>query len=146
MKKTHKQSEAFSVFKSQVNDKNIYTIVSLLGFESIDIDFGGMDSEKIPVWFKLIAKYYPDRNKVFSLLDLFEIQYPSWARTFKLPFDYGEVELDIIFNSLSRMGMTNGQYFSGNMGFYYRYVNMYHGDLKTLFEKQSGVCIPWNLF
>jgi|GEM_PF-4649807 len=145
LKKTHKQSESFSVFKSQINDKNIENVVSFLNLNEVKIDFNGMDSERIPSWFKLIAKYYPDRDKIFSLLDLFEIKYPDWAKSFKMPFDYGEKELDLIFLKLGRMYVCNGCIFDGNMGFFYTNYSRYK-DINILFDKESSVGIPWNLF
>jgi hypothetical protein len=145
LKKTHKQGEAFSVFKSQINDKNIENVCSFLNLEKINIDFSGMHSDQIPAWFRLVAKHYPDRDKVFSLLDLFEINYPDWAKTFKMPFDYGEEELDLIFSKIGRMYVCNSCIFSDNMGFFYTYYSR-HKNLNTLFERESSVEIPWNLF
>ena len=145
LKKTHKQSEEFCVFKSQINDKNIENVVSFLNLKSIVVDFNGMDSERIPSWFKLITKYYPDRDKVFSLMDLFEIKYPDWAKSFKMPFDYGEEELDLIFSNIGQMYVCNSCIFDGNMGFFYGYYSR-HKSLAVLFEKESYVEIPWNLF
>lgn len=144
LKKANAQSELLNMFKSQINDKNIESIISFLNLEKVEISFSGMHSEEIPVWFKLVAKYYPDRDKIFSLLDLFEIKYPDWAKSFKMPFDYGEEELDLIFSKLGKMYVCNGCIFSENMGFFYTYFSRYK-NITTLFERESSVGIPWNL-
>lgn len=139
------QSNEFEVFRSMINENNVGVLVGVLNLKTIDIDFSGMNSECIPNWFSLICRYYPDKERVFAIMDLFNIKYPSWAKLFKLPSDYNEEELDLVFERLGKMYVCNGCIFSGNMGFFYREIAPYKGDLKTLLTRSSYSEIPWNL-
>ncbi|WP_165571668.1 hypothetical protein, partial [Cytobacillus praedii] len=69
----------------------------------------------------------------------------TWAKTFKLPIDYGEKELDLIFDRLGKMYVCNNEIFSNNMGFYWQYQSRFKGNLNELFNRESYVEIPWNL-
>ncbi|PLR99543.1 hypothetical protein [Bacillus sp. T33-2] len=139
------QMNEFKTFQDLINQNNIEYIVSHLNLEQQEIDFNGMDADRIPVWFKLLCTYYRDKERLFTLMDMLNIEYPIWAKSFKMPFDYGKEELDLVFNHMGKMYVCNGQIFSGNMGFYYTYQNRYKGELKLLFNRESYVEIPWNL-
>ncbi|MFB5758899.1 hypothetical protein [Paenibacillus medicaginis] len=145
LKKKQGQTEDFLIFQSLINESNITALLSSLKLKQTDISFDGMHDECIPVWFKLVCWYYEDRERLFRLFDLFAIPYPSWARKFKLPFDYNENELDLIFEKLGRMYVCNGCLFSGNMGFFYKEISRHKGDLSDLLTKSSYSEIPWNL-
>ncbi len=139
------QIEMFETLQSKINKENISELIKHLNLESISISFDGMHENEIPQWFKLIVKYYPDKDKIFTLFDLFDIEYPQWAKSYKLPFDYSEDELNMIFSKLYKMYVCNGCIYDHNMGFHYTYISRYKGNLQRLFEEESCVEIPWNL-
>ncbi|KON87429.1 hypothetical protein AF332_11725 [Sporosarcina globispora] len=145
LKRLEDQMNVFKTFQDTISKDNIEELIHHLNMEQQEIDFNGMDSDRIPVWFKLLCTYYHDKEKIFEIMDLFNITYPSWAKTFKMPFDYGKEELNLVFEYLGKMYVCNGQIFSGNMGFFFTYQNRYNGDLEALFRKESYVEIPWNL-
>ncbi|MFE6075670.1 hypothetical protein ACFVQB_14455 [Paenibacillus sp. NPDC057886] len=135
----------FEALKSKINKENISELIKHLDLKSISISFDGMHNDEVPQWFKLIVKYYPDKDKIFALFDLFDIEYPQWAKSYKLPFDYGKDELNMIFSKLHKMYVCNGCIYDHNMGFHYTYISRHKGNLENLFEKESYVEIPWNL-
>ncbi|PIH59084.1 hypothetical protein [Paenibacillus sp. LK1] len=143
--KKPEQMKLFEVLKSKITLDNISVLIAHLNLESSSVDFEGMHKDEIPQWFKLIVKYYPDKDIIFALFDLFDIEYPLWAKSYKLPYDYNESELDMIFSNLYKMYVCNGCIFEHNMGFHFSSVSRYKGNLKNLFEKESYVEIPWNL-
>ncbi|WP_440110120.1 hypothetical protein [Paenibacillus sp. QZ-Y1] len=102
------QIELFETLRSKINKENISELIKYLNLESISISFDGMHNNEIPQWFKLIVKYYPDKDTIFKLLDLFDIEYPQWAKSYKLPFYYDEDELNRIFSKLHKMYVCNG--------------------------------------
>lgn len=105
------------------------------------IRWEGMDVEKIPHWFKLLCEYYEDRETLFQLMDMFEIEYPRWAKVYKMPYDYNEEELALFITHAQLHGLPNGSYFNSNMGFFWRYVKVYEGDSYKLVTKDTD--IPW---
>jgi hypothetical protein len=143
--KVNKQINEFKTFQERVNENNFETLIDGLNLEEVEIGFRGMDSEEIPTWFRLLCTYYKDKERLFTLMDMFNIKYPAWAKTFKIPFDYDERELDLIFNHMGKMYVCNGQIYSGNMGFYFREQRKYNGDIFKLFINECYVEIPWNL-
>lgn len=145
LRQLYKQMDEFNTFKGLINKDNIEEVISRLQLNYIDINFNGMDSERIPVWFKLVCTYYNDKEKLFTLMDMFNIEYPHWAKSFKMPFDYNEEYLDLVFEHLGKMYVCNGEIFNNNMGFFFQYQNKYSGDLNSLFNSESYVEIPWNL-
>lgn len=145
--RTHyKKLENLKVLINSINSDNIESVIGMVNLRSRKISFTGMNSEEIPTWFKLLCTYYDDKERLFSILDVFDIEYPYWAKTFKMPYDYNEDELDLIFDNLGKMYVCNGQIFNGNMGFFWQYQRKFKGNLKELFSKESYVEIPWNLF
>ncbi|PHA03035.1 hypothetical protein COE51_01445 [Bacillus pseudomycoides] len=139
------QINEFESFKGIINSDNFKNFVGNLGLKETGIELYGMGSERIPLWFNLLVTYYDERERIFTLMDMFEIGYPQWAKTFKLPFDYNENELDLVFKYMGKMYVCNGCIFEHNMGFYFEYQNRYSGSLERLFSKESYVEIPWNL-
>lgn len=144
--KLNNQINGFKTFQGLINENNFKTLVEILKLKEVEINFNGMDTEKIPIWFRLLCTYYKDKERLFTLMDMFNINYPAWAKTFKIPFDYGEKELDLIFEYLGKMYVCNGEIYSNNMGFYYNEQQKYQGNIFELFKRESYVEIPWNLF
>jgi hypothetical protein len=144
LRKIKRQLDQFKIFQSLINNDNIQEIITYFNLKSRKIDFNGMDTERIPVWFKLLCTYYDDKETLFTIMDMFNIEYPYWAKQFKMPYDYNEAELDLIFEHLFKMYVCNSEIFSRNMGFFYTYQSKHKGDIKSLF-RESYVEIPWNL-
>ncbi len=146
LKNLHSQIETFEMFKGLVNEDNFGKFLCHFDLEKDSIDFNGMDGENIPNWFKWLLIYYKSKEKLFRLMDLFNIKYPSIAKQIKIPYDYNEKELDIIFKKLHKMYVCNGCIFNGNIGFWNRELRYNQYDFYKLFEKASYVEIPWQLF
>jgi hypothetical protein len=106
-----------------------------------------MDSETIPNWFRWLFHYYEDREKLFVLMDLFNIIYPSWAKEYKMPYDYSEEELEIFINPKYDRHICNGEIFRNNIGFFWKNINCNNGDTyKILINTKSFTdYIPWQL-
>lgn len=148
LKDLQDQIDTFKVFKNLVTNDNFEQIIFYFNLKNTGIDISGMNTEKLPLWFKLLVKHYDDKVKLFSLMDLFNVNYPDFAKQIKLPYDYNEEELDLIFNNLKKMYVCNGQIYDYNIGFWYdEFYN--HGinkfDIKKVFKSSSYVDIPWQL-
>jgi hypothetical protein len=106
-----------------------------------------MDSEEIPSRFKLLFTYYEDKEKLFSIMNLFNFEYPVWAKNYKMPYDYNEEELGLFIDQKYDRYICNGEIFDNNIGFFWRNVNINKGDTyKILTNKQSfSDYIPWQL-
>jgi hypothetical protein len=144
--KLKKQLKEFEVFKGLINKDNFGEFISHFNLKQDNVDLQGMHSEEVPEHFKLLVTYYRDKDRLFTLMDMFDIEYPFWLRSFRLPQDYNEDELDLIFDHIGKMYVCNSCIFKGNIGFYYQTHRRYAGDLKEAFTKESYVEIPWNLF
>lgn len=145
LKNTNNQIKIFEVFKGLVNENNFGSFLCHFNLKSNSINFDGMNSDDIPKWFKWLTTYYEDRDKLFLLMDLFNVKYPFVAKNIKMPYDYSEEELDIIFDKLGKMYVTNGCIFSGNMGFWHRELSYNQYDFHKLMTKATYVEIPWQL-
>lgn len=147
VEKDYEKLKELNIVLDTFNKDNVEGLFELLNLKTTKhIDFDGMDTEKIPLWFKMLTLYYPDKEKVLSILDIFDEKYPKWAKTFKLPFDYNEDELDKILNNLGKMYVTNGKHFSSNMGFFYSDIRISEGNIIKRLSRVSYVAMPWNLF
>jgi len=147
LKKIQSQIEMFKIFKGLVNKNNFSNFTSYLNLKSNGFGISGMDSETIPDWFKLLFRYYEDREKLFVLMDMFNIEYPIWAKDFKMPYDYNEEELLLFINSKHDKYITNGCIFEGNTGFFWRNVRANSGKTKDIINSKSSFeqAIPWQL-
>jgi len=141
------QFEVFKVFKNLINEENFEGFLSLTALKDTGIRIDGMYSETIPLWFKLLIRYYDDKNTLITLMDLFEIKYEKWIHTYKMPYEYNESEVDYFFDDLKNRYITNGCNFEGNMGFFWQSIMGVKGDtIQNMNKRAFSSYVPWQLF
>src|SRR5690625_3587578 len=86
--------------KEKLNEDNIENL--LVGFGYQREEQYRDRNDKAPKWFALIMMYYSIRETVLSLLDLAQIEYPSWAKNIKLPQDIDEQEVEWFLSNKSK--------------------------------------------
>jgi len=140
------QFELLSSLSDNIDAENIEEIViANLGYKYENISFGGMNSEHIPQWFKIICKYFDNKEDILNIFDLFKIEYPHWAKDIVLPSHYDKDDLEFCLSRINKLYVTNGQIYEGNMGFYYAQFSGRKFNLKDVFNKNSYVSIPYQL-
>lgn len=147
LKDKSNQLEAFNTFKSLIKDVNFSNILLYFNLKKNNHTINGMNSDEIPSWFKLLFTYYEDREKLFTIMDLFDFKYPSWAKKYKMPYEYNEEELGLFINPKYRRSITNGQMFKENTGFFWRNIQENKGDTNKILTAQITFAddIPWQL-
>lgn len=136
-------SEITALFASE----NFNKMRPLFNLKHNDIPINGMHADEIPDWFKYVFHYYEDKDKLFNIMDLFNIKYPEWAKNYKMPYDYTEDELMIFIDPSYSRTVCNGCYFEDNIGFFWENIQYCHADTnKILTNKRSFTdYIPWQL-
>jgi len=129
--KERKKVEQFNSLRKLFDYNSLETMIEGQDYKEVKIDLSGMHSEDTPKIFKLICKYYYNRQEILDIMDTFEQPYPNWYRTFKLPFDYSKEELMSIMDKNHKISMTNSCYFEGYIGFYYEWMKNYNGDINS---------------
>jgi hypothetical protein len=147
LKQNTNQIEAFAIFKSLINDVNFGNILLHFNLKRNNYNINGMHSENIPSWFKFLFTYYEDKEKLFSIMDLFNFKYPNWAKNYKMPYEYNEEELELFIDPKYDRYICNGEIFNNNIGFFWENIQYNQGDTyKILTTKQSfSDDIPWQL-
>ena len=145
VEKLNSTDNAMRIVQPLVSEDNFIDFLDSLAIEETGIKVSGMYSEDIPVWFKVIVKYYNHKDTIFKLMDFADIPYPDWASSFKMPYDYNEEELDIFFDRFHNFGMTNGCHFEHNMGFFWNDIKRHKANTKSLLNGKQYVQVPWNL-
>lgn len=120
-------------------------IISNLNFKYEHIAFDGMDSEGIPEWFKILCRYFDNKEDVLNVFDLFNIEYPNWAKNIVLPNQYDRTTLELCLSRVDKLYVTNGQIYDGNMGFYYQQFKAKKFNVAEVFNSNSYVSIPYQL-
>jgi hypothetical protein len=126
-------------------EDNFTKMLPFFKLKTNNFSMGGMDFERVPIWFKCLYAHYEDREKLFNLFDLFGIKYPFWAKSFKMPQDYSEKELHMFIDHIDRRYVCNGCCFDGNTGFYWRTVNANNGNNYEILNNKQNADIPWQL-
>lgn len=133
-------------FTEKINIDNIeQLIISNLYEKSDDMELNGMYSEYIPKWFSILTHYHKYKNEIINLFDIFNIEYPQYAKQFKLPNYYNKEELLKCLNNCGKLYVTNGEMFKFNMGFYFRQFNSYLFNLDKVIKNNSYISIPFQL-
>lgn len=147
LEKTLKQINEFKIFKDLIDISNFPSFIELLKLKCNDFKISGMDSEKIPQWFKLLFRYYEDKERLFTLMDIFNIEYPNWAKDYKMPYDYNKEELAIFINPKYDRYITNGCIFENNIGFFWRNIYQNKGNTYGILTNRKSFenYIPWQL-
>lgn len=125
--------------------ENVTNFIEIFKLEKSEISIQGSYSDKIPLWGKLLIQYYPDKEKLFQIFDLFQVDYPDWAKDLRLPHDYNEKEVKYVLNNFRNLSIPNGCYTSGNIGYYWEEVMRNKGDIK-LERLGSSLLVPLQLF
>jgi len=139
------KSEVMNLIQPLLSEDSFIGFLKSLSIKETGIKVDGMDSEKTPVWFRAVVRFYDNRELIFKLMDFAKVDYPSWAKNFKLPYDYNEEELEIFFNRIGNFYVTNGNIFERNMGLFWRDIQLYKDDTRKLLNGKQYVAIPWNL-
>ncbi|KOS61487.1 hypothetical protein FJQ98_16395 [Lysinibacillus agricola] len=141
-----KQLEAIKSFSDNITIETIESaVICNLNYNPTDISFSGMRSEEIPMWFKILCRYFDNKNEILNLFNIFNIEYPNWAKDIILPSHYNKQQLKLCLNNSGQLYVCNGQIYEGNMGFYYTYHRRHNFDLETVFKRESYVEIPFQL-
>lgn len=135
--------DLFQQIKSSLKELNIIDVLKFLNLKVSSI-YRDISADEIPTWFYCLLYFYDDKDKMFDIFDFLDFKYPSWAKKIKLPFDYNEEEMDIVFKNLDNLSMVNGWYFSpSNVKYYYETLNHTKGEFKKLFNSYYSSYIPW---
>jgi hypothetical protein len=120
-------------------------MISIFNLAENEFDYRERHNDKLPFWFELTYKHYPDREKLWDLFDFFEINYPKWLRTFKMPQDYTEEELLMFVDATDKHYIANGCNFSDNLKFFQESITRCQGDLPTLLTAKETFAsyVPW---
>lgn len=147
LQKLTKEYCAFTQFKSLVSPKNFSSLLTWFDLKRGKFEINGMDSEEIPQWFKLLFVYYDDREKLFSLMDLFDIKYSTWAKEYKMPYEYTQEELEIFIDPKYDRYICNGEIFKNNIGFFWSNIELNKGNTYKILTNKSFFSdyIPWQL-
>ena len=124
----------------KVEDENILDILPLLGFVPVDKTRSGMNEP--PLWFVLLVKFYNEKERLFKVLDIFDISYPKYAKNIKMPYEYNEEELDVLFDNMNNLFVCNGEMLDNNLGFWYNEGKQFLFDAKKLLKNNYSE-IPW---
>lgn len=128
--------------RSTISKDNVLSFLQILNLEKSGYEIS-MRRDDIPTWFIALYEYYPEKEKVLAILDLFNIDYPDYAKKFKMPYDYNEEEVLYLIDNLNDISNPNGNYYSNNESYFYDFVRSSNGNV-------TGRCyslyIPWQLF
>ena len=144
---TIEKADLFATFKSLINIDNIRSIISQLDLKKNNIPINGMYSESIPAWFALLFEYYEDRDNLFQIYDLFNVEYPLWAKKYKMPYEYNKEELKLFIDNIHDRYITNGEMLKCNIGFFWENVKSNQGDTFSILTSKIAFnrSIPWQL-
>ena len=147
LKDKYTQLEELNTLKTLVTDVNISNILFNFNLKRNKHIIDGMHSEEIPTWFKLLFNYYEDRDRLFSIMDLFDFKYLTWAKEFKMPYDYNKEELKLFIDSKYDRYITNGEIFSENTGFFWETIRVNKGNTHEILTNRKAFSdyIPWQL-
>ena len=76
---------------------------------------------EVPLWFGCAVQYYNNRETIFKILKMLDIDFPGDLESmkhFRLPQDWTEEELDAVFANMSNHVNCNGCHFKDNLRFW----------------------------
>jgi hypothetical protein len=131
-----------NIFSS--NKIDLKSFIDSIGFNQSNEANSQMDNP--PNWFYLICKYYDNKEDVLKLYDFLGIEYPDWLKTFVIPYEYDEDQLDLFFKNMSKHYVCNGCIYEGNLGFWFNEWHDSQFDPHNYFSKKNSYSeIPWQL-
>ena len=124
---------------------------------------------EVPIWLGCVVEYYSNRDTIIDILRLLDIEVPENIEKFRLPQDWTEEELDIVFDTMDKHYVCNGCIYEDNLRFWEPYVfdsvydicySQYHSEIpwqfllrnpllkKEKYLKQIGkmFCKPKNVY
>jgi hypothetical protein len=123
---------------------NLLEVLSYFGFNQINSPSQQFNDDA-PQWFLAYVAYYDQKEDLIELFGELGIKYPSWIRSIKMPYEYNEEELQLVFNTLHKMYVCNGQIFGTNLGFWYRDWFRYKFNVKDSLNNVTYAELPWQL-
>lgn len=137
--------ESFNFLKSSVNEENFMNVIASFKVKKSDIEFSDrhMYHKETPLWMKAVIGFYPDKERVIGLMKYFDIKVPSWAGTFRMPYDFTKDEIEFIVNNIEENSISNGNYYTNNMGFYCDKMKEHQGNVKHKDRWNSRTSFPW---
>jgi len=146
-KKENELDKMLLGIKEFITIENIRTIFSLVGLKSNPITLEeGMYFEKIPTWFKLYWRHYPDKEKVLLYFDLFNIDYDKNILNFKMPWELEKKYVVEWIKNCDSNGFVNICYVKGNGGFFYKALKGHKFKTEDMVNKKEGFInkyLPW---
>jgi len=131
--------------ESLLTEENFKTMLPLFKLKSNNFSISGMHLADVPDWFKYLFHFYEDREKLFNLMDLFGVKYPTWAKNYKMPYDYSEEELGLFIKHIGDHYVCNSCIFKENTSFFWGTVKRHHGDTRGILNNGQYTEIPWQL-
>ena len=103
------------VLRDRIKNDNtfMYQIASVL-YEK-DYNEGTYDT---PVWLGVVAQWYSHRRELIALMRVLRVKLPDNIDLFRLPMDWTEEELDIMFQYMHNHSNTNNEVFENNLRFW----------------------------
>ena len=71
-----------------------------------------------PLWLSAVTNFYSSRKIVIDILRLFDVYLPQNIDCFRLPMDWTEEELDIVFETMPKHIVCNSCTFENNLRFW----------------------------
>lgn len=143
---TVKSINNFKIFSNMITIDNIEALFNLLNLKKETAPIDSFDSEKNNPCFKILWKFYPDREKVFQLFEMFDIKYDKSMKNFVIPYEYTKNQVLQFVKTSSRRYITNGNIFSHNTRWFYENLKSSNfSTTNTLELSRYSNAIPWQL-
>lgn len=103
------------IFKDKIKNDNkfMYQIASML----YDKDYEE-NTYDTPVWLGVVTQWYSHRHELIALMRILKVKLPDKIDSFRLPIDWTEEELDIMFQYMYNHSNTNNATFENNLRFW----------------------------
>lgn len=72
----------------------------------------------VPLWLGCATQYYSNRTEIFAVLRALDFMLPEGIENFRLPQDWTEDELDVVFEHMGNHVNCNGCHFKDNLRFW----------------------------
>lgn len=133
------------LFLKNFNKQNIGMLISTLPYKKVESVNSGMYIDELNPVFKLVFEYYNDKLEILGICDKFNIEYPEWYKSYKMPYDYDEKAVKLFIKHLGNAYVCNGCIYDDNIGFFHNELRGQDGDEYRLIKHQYHD-IPWQLF
>lgn len=93
-----------------------------------------------PLWLGCLVQYYSNKDTIIEILKVLGFKLPQNIESFRLPQDWTEEELDIVFNTMGKHIVCNNQTYEENLRFWKPYAL---DSVKTVCNTSTYSEIPW---